>query len=120
MESRREFLAKFQGAHTGETPAVQAKPAAMEGVQGEGGRVATTASMEEDSLTTVALEPPTKVARGRRKRSAASDDASGDAGGDGGSSGGTQQFPVLASACPGWICLAEKKHGDFILPYIST
>jgi iron only hydrogenase large subunit-like protein len=29
-------------------------------------------------------------------------------------------LPVLASACPGWICYAEKTHGDFILPYIST
>ncbi|KAG5830033.1 hypothetical protein ANANG_G00319000 [Anguilla anguilla] len=27
---------------------------------------------------------------------------------------------MLASACPGWICYAEKTHGDFILPYIST
>lgn len=29
-------------------------------------------------------------------------------------------FPMLASACPGWICYAEKTHGSFILPYIST
>ncbi|EHB14112.1 Cytosolic Fe-S cluster assembly factor NARFL [Heterocephalus glaber] len=29
-------------------------------------------------------------------------------------------LPVLASACPGWICYAEKTHGSFILPYIST
>ena len=28
--------------------------------------------------------------------------------------------PLLASACPGWICYAEKTHGEFILPYIST
>eukprot|EP01132_Coremiostelium_polycephalum_P001547 gene1547-1954_t len=28
--------------------------------------------------------------------------------------------PMLASACPGWICYAEKTHGDYILPYIST
>ena len=28
-------------------------------------------------------------------------------------------FPLLASACPGWICYAEKKHGE-MLPYIST
>ncbi|CAO2642320.1 Cytosolic iron-sulfur assembly component 3 [Lemmus lemmus] len=27
---------------------------------------------------------------------------------------------MLASACPGWICYAEKTHGNFILPYIST
>ncbi|KAK3089490.1 hypothetical protein FSP39_004011 [Pinctada imbricata] len=29
-------------------------------------------------------------------------------------------FPMLASACPGWICYAEKTHGTYILPYIST
>ena len=26
---------------------------------------------------------------------------------------------MLTSACPGWICYAEKTHGNFILPYIS-
>ncbi|PRP88265.1 hypothetical protein PROFUN_03374 [Planoprotostelium fungivorum] len=31
-----------------------------------------------------------------------------------------KELPMLASACPGWICLAEKSHGDFILPYISS
>ncbi|XP_026859146.2 cytosolic Fe-S cluster assembly factor narfl isoform X1 [Electrophorus electricus] len=31
-----------------------------------------------------------------------------------------KSLPMLASACPGWICYAEKTHGDFILPYIST
>ncbi|KAN0037861.1 hypothetical protein ACTA71_000032 [Dictyostelium dimigraforme] len=29
-------------------------------------------------------------------------------------------LPMLSSACPGWICYAEKTHGEFILPYIST
>lgn len=29
-------------------------------------------------------------------------------------------FPMLASACPGWICYAEKTHSAYILPYIST
>nr|CAG4649296.1 EOG090X05AC [Scapholeberis mucronata] len=28
-------------------------------------------------------------------------------------------LPVLASACPGWICYAEKTHGNWILPHIS-
>jgi len=31
-----------------------------------------------------------------------------------------QSLPMLASACPGWICYAEKTHGSFILPYISS
>lgn len=29
-------------------------------------------------------------------------------------------LPMLASACPGWICYAEKTLGPYILPYIST
>ena len=32
----------------------------------------------------------------------------------------TKVVPLLTSACPGWICYAEKTHGQFILPYIST
>ncbi len=28
-------------------------------------------------------------------------------------------LPMLASACPGWICYAEKTHGE-LLPYVST
>lgn len=28
-------------------------------------------------------------------------------------------LPMLASSCPGWVCYAEKTHGNFILPYIS-
>ncbi|XP_045426298.1 cytosolic iron-sulfur assembly component 3 isoform X3 [Pipistrellus kuhlii] len=31
-----------------------------------------------------------------------------------------QALPMLASACPGWICYAEKTHGSAVIPYIST
>lgn len=31
-----------------------------------------------------------------------------------------EKFPILASSCPGWICYAEKTHGNDILPYISA
>ncbi|XP_057603866.1 cytosolic iron-sulfur assembly component 3 isoform X2 [Hippopotamus amphibius kiboko] len=31
-----------------------------------------------------------------------------------------QALPVLTSACPGWICYAEKTHGSVLLPHIST
>ncbi|XP_045317494.1 cytosolic iron-sulfur assembly component 3 [Leopardus geoffroyi] len=31
-----------------------------------------------------------------------------------------QALPVLASACPGWICYAEKTHGSFLIPFLST
>lgn len=29
-------------------------------------------------------------------------------------------LPMLASACPGWVCYAEKTQADLVLPYIST
>lgn len=29
-------------------------------------------------------------------------------------------LPMIASACPGWICYAEKTLGSYILPYISS
>lgn len=35
--------------------------------------------------------------------------------------GGTSvsgQLPMLASACPGWVCYAEKTHAE-MLPFIS-
>ncbi|XP_076998401.1 cytosolic iron-sulfur assembly component 3 isoform X2 [Tamandua tetradactyla] len=31
-----------------------------------------------------------------------------------------QALPVLASACPGWICYAEKMHGSCITAHISS
>ncbi|XP_008286127.1 cytosolic Fe-S cluster assembly factor narfl [Stegastes partitus] len=32
----------------------------------------------------------------------------------------SKSLPMLTSACPGWICYAEKTHGEYILPYISS
>ncbi|OWM85637.1 protein NAR1 [Punica granatum] len=37
-----------------------------------------------------------------------------------GGENGELSLPMLASACPGWICYAEKTLGSFVLPYIST
>lgn len=34
------------------------------------------------------------------------------------SAAGGTELPMLASACPGWICYAEKTHGE-LLPFIS-
>ncbi len=32
-----------------------------------------------------------------------------------------KKLPFLfCSECPGWICFAEKKEGDFVIPYISN
>ena len=46
-------------------------------------------------------------------------------GGVGGGYGGggaapSAALPMLASACPGWVCYAEKTHGKVVLPNIST
>lgn len=30
-----------------------------------------------------------------------------------------KRLPILTSACPGWVCYAEKSHGNWILPFIS-
>lgn len=32
----------------------------------------------------------------------------------------SNSLPMLSSTCPGWVCYAEKTHGNFILPFIST
>ena len=32
---------------------------------------------------------------------------------------GSQKKPIITSACPGWICYAEKTH-PHILPHLST
>lgn len=29
-------------------------------------------------------------------------------------------LPMLCSACPGWICYAEKSHGEYVLPFLSS
>ena len=30
-----------------------------------------------------------------------------------------RHLPLLTGSCPGWVCFAEKLHGDWILPHIS-
>lgn len=31
-----------------------------------------------------------------------------------------QPLPMLSSSCPGWVCYAEKTHGQSIIPHIAT
>lgn len=38
---------------------------------------------------------------------------------DGSHNKSNNKRPILTSACPGWICYAEKTHGSWILPFIS-
>ncbi|XP_037360508.1 cytosolic iron-sulfur assembly component 3 [Talpa occidentalis] len=37
-----------------------------------------------------------------------------------GQAGAQKPLPVLSSACPGWICYAEKVHGSVLVPHLST
>lgn len=39
---------------------------------------------------------------------------------DGDDNNAHSPLPVLSSACPGWICYAEKTLGSFVLPYVSS
>ena len=32
----------------------------------------------------------------------------------------TGVLPMLASACPGWVCYAEKSQGAWVLPHINS
>jgi iron only hydrogenase large subunit-like protein len=48
----------------------------------------------------------------RKERAAA-------AAGSKGNSGSSGALPMLSSACPGWVCYAEKTHGE-MLPFIAT
>ena len=41
-------------------------------------------------------------------------------GGHAAAAGQQQGLPMLASACPGWVCYAEKTHGEYVLPHISA
>ncbi|KAF6018101.1 NARFL [Bugula neritina] len=34
--------------------------------------------------------------------------------------GDKSSLPMLTGICPGWVCYAEKSHGEYILPYISN
>lgn len=62
------------------------------------------------------------VQRYRQRGAAAA--VAGPGGGDSmdvdGAAPGGGPLPMLASACPGWVCYAEKTHGDHVLPYIAT
>ena len=65
---------------------------------------------------------PTRERRASANGASSSDRARGAAvNGSGRSRGniGAGTLPMLASACPGWVCYAEKTHGEYVLPYIS-
>ncbi|KAI9182904.1 Cytosolic Fe-S cluster assembly factor nar1 [Blastocladiella emersonii ATCC 22665] len=72
--------------------------------------VVETAAPDEASAEGVAAAGPAPRRRVRGRRAAAADE---------GVDFSQQRLPMLASACPGWICYAEKTQ-PFVLPLISS
>ena len=77
-------------------------------------RASATASGSSSKTTPVKTEPKAeKTCCGKHGTDSCNSHAQkvGDGEGDG-------RLPMLASACPGWVCYAEKTHGE-MLPFIS-
>lgn len=77
----------------------------------KGGEQIEAARLEQEEKEQ-AEENANGKSRQRRRRARAGD-------GDANGTASLEEMPMLASACPGWICYAEKTHG-FILPHISA
>ncbi|GJJ68163.1 hypothetical protein EMPS_00509 [Entomortierella parvispora] len=101
LETGREFVSRYRKA----VAKGVIKTPNLDGSAPE----STTAAgdMELDTPQEVAPKPRKRIVR----RGAASDEPA--------AAVETESaMPMLASACPGWICYAEKTHG-YMLPYIS-
>lgn len=72
------------------------------------GGEALEAAKQQQDLEKVVEEGKPKV-RARRRKANATEEAV----------GAQQDLPMLASSCPGWVCYAEKTHGE-ILPFITA
>ncbi|KAI9487169.1 MAG: iron hydrogenase [Benjaminiella poitrasii] len=78
----------------------------------QNGGEALEAAMQQADAEKAAMEEEGKPKARARRRGARADKS-------GGSAITNQNIPMLASSCPGWVCYAEKTHGD-VLPFIST
>ena len=96
-EAAAEFVQRYRTSARG---AAALAAAGAAGAAAAGAAAAGSDGMDIDSGTAAAV---------------GSSAPSGSSGG-----GGGQPLPMLASACPGWVCYAEKTHGDHVLPYIAT
>ncbi|KAF6264183.1 iron hydrogenase [Scenedesmus sp. NREL 46B-D3] len=72
------------------------------------------------ALTEAAAEFVARYKARQQQRSAAVADGGAAANSGAAAAAGAGPLPVLASACPGWVCYAEKTHGSYILPYIAA
>ncbi|KAH8553695.1 nuclear prelamin A recognition factor-like protein [Umbelopsis sp. PMI_123] len=93
VESAREFVERYRN------------------YMANGGQQIEAARQEQEEKEQAEEAGSGKVKQRRRRGRGADGDAT--------SMPTSQDMPMLASACPGWICYAEKTHG-FILPHISA
>eukprot|EP00897_Mesotaenium_endlicherianum_P006824 jgi/Mesen1/616/ME000108S10774 len=145
LESCHEFVARYREAYPGLTPGAAAPPDAQAQAQAqedEGMEAASLVVGPAKRASTVApgdaagnghLSTAPGTARlGKRAASEGGGEGEHAKGRNGerppgqpveeeaSTSGSSGPLPMLASACPGWICYAEKTHGAYILPHISS
>lgn len=77
----------------------------------QNGGEALEAAMQQADVEKAAMEEEGKPKARARRRGRA--DKSNE------STTTNQYIPMLASSCPGWVCYAEKTHGE-VLPYITA
>lgn len=75
-----------------------------------GGEALELALQQQDAEKAAAEEEGKPKVRARRRKAAATTEDSAIV---------NQDLPMLASSCPGWVCYAEKTHGE-VLPFITA
>ncbi|KAI9257380.1 cytosolic Fe-S cluster assembly factor [Phascolomyces articulosus] len=93
VESAREFVERFRR------------------YMANGGDKIEAALQQQDAEKQQEAEDGKRRPRARRRAAAKND--------EGEESSAQQNIPMLASACPGWVCYAEKTHGA-VIPHISA
>lgn len=75
-----------------------------------GGEALELALQQQDAEKAVAEQEGKPKVRARRRKAVATEEDAPIA---------NQDLPMLASSCPGWVCYAEKTHGE-VLPFITA
>jgi iron only hydrogenase large subunit-like protein len=78
----------------------------------QNGGEALESAMQQADAEKAAMEEEGKPKVRARRRGAKADKA-------GDSAIVNQDMPMLASSCPGWVCYAEKTHGE-VIPFITA
>lgn len=74
-----------------------------------GGEAIEAAMQQQEAEKAAAEEEGKPKVRARRRKAATTEE----------SVIANQDLPMLASSCPGWVCYAEKTHGE-VLPFITA